>query len=124
MAVIRAVGDNLMSDRRGCGSTTVVVAVWLHDDGQHSGRGRQRDDCNTGSATGEAAARRAGSTAGGVCDDGRGGQRGGVCGGGRGGQRGGGQRGQHGGAQHGGRQGRGGGGQHDDDSGAGWEDGK
>jgi hypothetical protein len=100
-------GDDCAGDRRGCGSTTVAVAVWLHDGGQHNGRGGQREDCNTGSA------------AGGVCDGGRGGQRGGVCGGGRGGQRG-----QHGEAQHGGRQGRGGGGQHGDDGGAGWEDGK
>jgi hypothetical protein len=99
-------GDNCAGDRRGCGSTAVVVAVWLHDGGQHNGRGGQRDDCNTGSATGGAAARRAGSTGGGV-------------GSGRGGQRG-----QHGGAQHGGRKGRGGGGQHGDDGGAGWEDGK
>jgi hypothetical protein len=56
-------GDDCAGDRRGCGSTTVAVAVWLHDSGQHSGRGGQRDDCNTGSATGGAAA---GCMAGGV----------------------------------------------------------
>jgi hypothetical protein len=50
-------GDDCAGDRRGCGST--AVAVWLHDGGQHSGRG--------GSAAGSAAA---GCTAGGAASAG------------------------------------------------------
>jgi hypothetical protein len=33
-------GDDCAGDRRGCGST--AVAFWLHDGGQHGGRGGQR----------------------------------------------------------------------------------
>jgi hypothetical protein len=32
-------GDDCVGDRRGCGSTAVAGAAWLHDGGQHGRRG-------------------------------------------------------------------------------------
>jgi hypothetical protein len=55
-------GDDCAGDRRGCGST--VVAVWLHDGGQHSGRGDGAATSSTAAGCTAGGAGSAGSTAG------------------------------------------------------------